>query len=288
LKDILIAGAGTMGNGIAHVFALADFRVFLFDISPTALAQASKEIQKNLHRQVNKEVISEQKSKQAFSTIHFTSNWKEANPGTALVIEAISENISLKQSLFQEFDSHFSNDTIFASNTSAISITSLASVVSNPQRFIGLHFMNPVPVMSLVEIIKAHQTSLTTIERSMELVKNLNKTPIFSEDFPGFLSNRILMPLINEAIYTLHDGVGNAESIDQVMKLGMGHPMGPLQLADIIGLDICLSIMNVLYEGFKNPKYAPCPLLVKMVNAGELGKKSGKGFYDYSSAPVKR
>ena len=283
MKVILVAGAGTMGNGIAHVFALAHFKVFLFDISPPALAKASNEIQKNLLRQVDKGIISEQESKLAFSKIHFSPNWKESDHYTQLVIEAVSENISLKQKLFREFDSHFSENTIFASNTSAISITSLASVVSFPERFIGLHFMNPVPVMRLVEIIKAHQTSPSTIQTSMELVKCLNKTPVFSEDFPGFLSNRMLMPLINEAIYAFHEGVGDVESIDQVMKLGMGHPMGPLQLADFIGLDICLSIMNVLYEGFKNPKYAPCPLLVKMVNAGELGKKSGKGFYNYSS-----
>ena len=277
-----------MGNGIAHVFALAGFKVFLFDISPLALAKASNEIKKNLQRQVNKGIITDQNSNQAFSKINFCSNWKDVNPQIDILIEAVSENITLKKSLFREFDSYFSKDTIFSSNTSAISITSLASVVSYPERFIGLHFMNPVPVMNLVEIIKAHQTSLATLERSIELVKSLNKTSILSEDFPGFLSNRILMPLINEAIYALHEGVGDVESIDQVMKLGMGHPMGPLQLADFIGLDICLSIMNVLYDGFKNPKYAPCPLLVKMVNAGELGKKSGKGFYNYSSDTLNR
>lgn len=282
MQNISVIGSGTMGNGIAHVFAQNGHKVALIDISQDALNKALATIEKNLDRQIKKELISEDDKKSTLNNITtFTdipSGVKEAD----LVVEAATENIDLKLSIFKEIDENSGDNTILATNTSSISITKIAAVTKRPDLVIGMHFMNPVPVMKLVEVIRGYATSDETTKTVMEMSKNLGKVPVEVNDYPGFVANRILMPMINEAIYTLYEGVAGVEEIDTVMKLGMAHPMGPLQLADFIGLDVCLSILNVLYEGFGNQKYAPCPLLVNMVTAGYKGVKTGEGFYSYT------
>jgi 3-hydroxybutyryl-CoA dehydrogenase len=281
MKNITIIGAGTMGNGIAHVFAQFGYTVSLADVSEQALQKAISGISMNLDRQIKKELLKpEQKSKILDNVKTFTS-FKEAAKNADLVIEAATENLEIKLDIFSELDKVCPAHTILASNTSSISITRIANVTKRTDKVIGMHFMNPVPVMKLVEVIKGYNTSEETATAIKELSVLLEKTPVMAEDYPGFVANRILMPMINEAIYTLYEGVAGVEEIDTVMKLGMSHPMGPLRLADFIGLDVCLYILNVLYEGFKNPKYAPCPLLVNMVEAGHKGVKSGEGFYTY-------
>ncbi|WP_100612571.1 3-hydroxyacyl-CoA dehydrogenase family protein [Confluentibacter lentus] len=284
MKNVAVIGAGTMGNGIAHTFAQYGFKVQLIDISEPALKKALETISKNLDRMVTKETISEEKKTETLSNITTFTNIKEGVEYASLVIEAATENVDLKLSIFKQLDGACPDDTILATNTSSISITQIASVTTRPHMVIGMHFMNPVPLMPLVEIIKGYNTSEEVIKTIMTISKQLGKTAIEVNDFPGFVANRILMPMINESIETLYNGVAGVHEIDTVMKLGMAHPMGSLQLADFIGLDICLSILNVMYDGFKNPKYAPCPLLVNMVNAGKLGVKSGEGFYDYSES----
>lgn len=281
MKNIAIIGSGTMGNGIAHTVAQYGFQVSLVDINQQALTDAIKTINANLDRQLNKGIISLALKEQTLKNIRTFTSMKEAVSNTDLVIEAATENIDTKLSLFKELDQLCEQKTILASNTSAISITKLASVTNRPDKVIGMHFMNPVPVMILVEVIRGYNTSDETTQTIMELSRSLGKTPVAVNDYPGFIANRILMPMINEAIYALYEGVAGKEEIDLVMKLGMAHPMGPLQLADFIGLDVCLSIIKVLQDGFGNPKYAPCPLLVNMVNAGQLGKKTKQGFYNY-------
>jgi 3-hydroxybutyryl-CoA dehydrogenase len=278
---ITVIGAGTMGNGIAHVCAMKGYSVILNDISQDALSKAIVTIQKNLDRMVAKEVISEEEKIETLKRIK-TSTQLEESSQVDLVIEAATENLELKLNIFRKLDEVAPMSTIFASNTSSISITKIASVTQRPDKVIGMHFMNPVPVMKLVEVIRGFSTSDETTAAVMDLSKKLNKIPVEVNDYPGFVANRILMPMINEAIYSLYEGVAGVEEIDTVMMLGMAHPMGPLHLADFIGLDVCHSILNVLYDGFGNPKYAPCPLLVNMVNAGKLGVKSGEGFYNYS------
>jgi len=282
MKNITVIGAGTMGNGIAHVFAMKGFNVMLADISEDALIRAMSTISKNLGRMVAKEKISEEDKKATLSNITTSSNIADSVKNADLVIEAATENIDLKFKIFQTIDENALDHAILASNTSSISITKIASVTKRPEKVIGMHFMNPVPIMKLVEIIRGYSTTDEVTKTIMDLSKKLDKVPVEANDFPGFVSNRILVPMINEAIYTLHEGVAGVEEIDTVMKLGMAHPMGPLQLADFVGLDVCLAICNVLYNGFGNPKYAPCPLLVNMVTAGKLGRKSGEGFYKYS------
>ena len=280
IKNIAVIGGGTMGNGIAHVFATNDFKVSLVDVNKELLDKALSNITKNLDRQVKKEIITEGKKNEALSNLLPVVGINNLNPETDLVIEAVIENKSIKQSIFKELESIISKDSIFASNTSSISITEIASVC-RPEKFIGMHFMNPVPVMKLVEIIRGYSTSDETYETIKNLSIKLGKSPVEVNDYPGFISNRILMPMINEAIFSLYEGVASAEDIDTVMKLGMAHPMGPLTLADFIGLDVCLSIMEVLYNGFNDSKYRPCPLLKNMVAAGKLGRKSGSGFFNY-------
>ena len=284
MKNIAVIGAGTMGNGIAHTFAQNDYKVQLIDISQESLDKGMATITKNLDRMVAKEKISEENKKNTLANITTFTNLEEGVKNTSLVVEAATENLDLKLKIFKDLDSYCSQDTILASNTSSISITQIAAVTSRPEKVIGMHFMNPVPIMKLVEIIKGYSTSAETYNTVEDLSKKLNKVPVEVNDYPGFVANRILMPMINEAIETLYNGVAGVEEIDTVMKLGMAHPMGPLQLADFIGLDVCLSILNVMYDGFKNPKYAPCPLLVNMVTAGKMGVKSGEGFYDYSES----
>ena len=279
MKNITVIGGGTMGNGIAHVFAQNGYEVILVDIKQEFLDKSLATIQKNLERQVNKGTLSETDSKATLSRITTSIDLKTAVSNADLVVEAVSENMSIKESIFKTVDEYAPAKTILASNTSSISITRLGALTRRPQLVIGMHFMNPVPVMKLVEVIRGYATSDETTAIVMETSHRLSKIPVEVNDYPGFVANRILMPMINEAIYTLYEGVGGVSEIDTVMKLGMAHPMGPLQLADFIGLDICLAIMNVLFEGFKNPKYAPCPLLVNMVTAGKLGVKSGEGFY---------
>jgi len=281
MKNIAVIGAGTMGNGIAHVFAMKGFKVSLIDISESALEKAIATIDKNLSRMVAKERISEKDKKATLGNISTFSDMKEGVKKADLVVEAATENIDLKLRIFQSLDELSPKKAILASNTSSISITKIAAVTSRPEKVIGMHFMNPVPIMRLVEVINGYATSKTVTKKIMALSKDLGKVPVEVNDYPGFVANRILMPMINEAIYTLFEGVAGVAEIDTVMKLGMAHPMGPLQLADFIGLDVCLSIMNVLHDGFGNPKYAPCPLLVNMVTAGKLGRKSGEGFYSY-------
>jgi 3-hydroxybutyryl-CoA dehydrogenase len=282
MKNISVIGSGTMGNGIAHVFAIKGFNVSLVDIAEDRLSKALATIDKNLGRQVEKGVISEDDKKKALAGISTFTSMKEGVEKADLVIEAATENVDLKLKIFKELDSYLKPEAILASNTSSISITKIAAVTSRHDKVIGMHFMNPVPVMKLVEVIRGYNTSDKVTADIMALSKSLDKIPVEVNDYPGFVANRILMPMINEAIYTLFEGVGGVDEIDTVMKLGMAHPMGPLQLADFIGLDVCLSILHVLHDGFGNPKYAPCPLLVNMVQAGHHGVKSGNGFYKYT------
>ena len=282
MKNIAVIGSGTMGNGIAHTFAQFGFQVQLIDISETALAKGIATITKNLDRMVAKEKISEADKNNTLNNITTYTSIKSGVQYASLVVEAATENVDLKLNIFRELDEVCPEDTILATNTSSISITQIAAVTKRPTQVIGIHFMNPVPIMKLVEIIRGYNTSDEVMKFTVDLTKKINKIPVEVNDYPGFVANRILMPMINESIETFYNGVTGIKEIDTVMMLGMAHPMGPLQLADFIGLDVCLSILNVLYDGFKNPKYAPCPLLVNMVRAGKLGVKSGEGFYDYS------
>jgi len=282
MKNIAVIGAGTMGNGIAHVFAQAGYQVNLIDISEKALEKALSTINKNLDRLIKKERLTEAQKKKTLSKLTTFTEMKEGLRGTDLVIEAATENTDIKLSIFKQMDQLAPKKAILATNTSSISITKIAAVTNRPEKVIGMHFMNPVPIMKLVEIIRGYSTSNPTTKKIMDLSKALGKVPVEVNDYPGFVANRILMPMINEAIITLNEGVAGVEEIDTVMKLGMAHPMGPLLLADFIGLDVCLAIMNVLYKGLGNPKYAPAPLLVNMVMAGKLGRKSGEGFYKYT------
>tara|TARA_R110002051_G_scaffold56046_8_gene103986 strand:- start:36165 stop:37055 length:891 start_codon:yes stop_codon:yes gene_type:complete len=284
MKSIAVIGAGTMGNGIAHVFAQSGFQVHLIDVSQEALDKGLTTISINLDRMVVKEKISDADKERTLSNITLFTELKTGVSKVDLAIEAATENVTIKLSIFKELDALCAPNTILASNTSSISITQIAAVTSRPDKVIGMHFMNPVPIMKLVEIIRGYSTSDLTTKTIMELSIKLEKTPTEVNDYPGFVANRILMPMINEAIETLHHGVAGVQEIDTVMKLGMAHPMGPLQLADFIGLDVCLSILNVMYDGFKNPKYAPSPLLINMVMAGKKGIKSGEGFYDYTES----
>ena len=284
MKNVAVIGAGTMGNGIAHTFAQSGFNVQLIDLSEASLKRGIDTIAKNLDRMVAKEKITENDKASTLANITTFTSISEGVEYASLVVEAATENVDLKLNIFKQLDEACPDDTILATNTSSISITQIAAVTSRPEMVIGMHFMNPVPIMKLVEIIRGYNTSDEVTQTIMDLSKTLGKTPTEVNDYPGFVANRILMPMLNEAIETLYNGVAGVREIDKVMKLGMAHPMGPLQLADFIGLDICLSILNVMYEGFKNPKYAPCPLLVNMVHAGKLGVKSGEGFYDYSES----
>lgn len=273
-----------MGNGIAHTFAQFGHNVQLIDISQAALDKGLATITKNLDRMVAKEKITEDDKNNTLNNITTHTSIKEGVQNTSLVVEAATENIDLKLKIFKDLDEACAEDTILATNTSSISITQIAAATNRPEKVIGMHFMNPVPIMKLVEIIRGYNTSDEVMDFTVDLTKKINKVPVEVNDYPGFVANRILMPMINESIETLYNGVAGVAEIDTVMKLGMAHPMGPLQLADFIGLDVCLSILNVMYDGFKNPKYAPCPLLVNMVTAGKLGVKSGEGFYDYSES----
>lgn len=282
MKIVSVIGSGTMGNGIAHTFALAGYKVNLIDLSEDSLKKGMTAINKNLDRQVQKGIISEEQKAKAFNQIELFTDTETGVGNSDLVIEAATENMDIKLRIFSDLDNFCKPDTILASNTSSISITKIASATKRADKVIGMHFMNPVPVMKLVEVIRGYSTSDEVTGIIMDLSKKLQKIPVEVNDYPGFAANRILMPMINEAIYTLHEGVAGVSEIDTVMKLGMAHPMGPLQLADFIGLDVCQAIMNVLHQGFGNPKYAPCPLLANMVAAGQLGVKSGSGFYDYS------
>ncbi|MDQ3192597.1 MAG: 3-hydroxybutyryl-CoA dehydrogenase [Bacteroidota bacterium] len=281
MKNITVIGSGTMGNGIAHTFAQFGYKVSLVDISKDALERALGTISKNLDRMVAKGKITETEKADTLNNIFLFTQLNEGVAQADLVIEAATERIDLKLEIFSELDKICNPNTILASNTSSISITKLGAATKRPDKVIGMHFMNPVPVMKLVEIIRGYATSDEVTTQTFELAKALNKVPVEVNDYPGFVANRILMPMINEAVYTLYESVAGVEEIDTVMKLGMAHPMGPLQLADFIGLDVCLSILKVLHDGFGNPKYAPCPLLVNMVTAGKLGVKSGEGFYSY-------
>jgi 3-hydroxybutyryl-CoA dehydrogenase len=284
MKTIAVIGAGTMGSGIAHTFAQSGFVVKLIDVSEKALDKGMDSIASSLQRMLAKETITQEDFARTITNIITYTDLKDGLVGVDLVVEAATENVDLKLSIFKEINNICSHNTIFATNTSSISITQIAAVVAHPERVIGMHFMNPVPIMKLVEIIRGYNTSDEVTKIVMNLVEKLDKTAVEVNDYPGFVANRILMPMINEAIETLYNKVAGVYEIDSVMKLGMGHPMGPLQLADFIGLDVCLAILNVMYDGFKNPKYAPCPLLVNMVRAGKLGVKSGEGFYDYSES----
>jgi len=282
MKNISVIGAGTMGNGIAHVFAQNGFSVTLIDVNQAQLEKALVTIAKNLDRQVAKEVISEEQKQGTLNNITSCNSIAEGVNKADLVVEAATENTALKLNIFKEMDLHAPAATILASNTSSISITQIAAVTKRPSQVIGMHFMNPVPVMKLVEIINGYATDASVTETIVVLSKQLGKVPSVVNDYPGFIANRILMPMINEAIISLYEGVAGVNEIDTIMKLGMAHPMGPLQLADFIGLDVCLSIMRVLHDGLGNPKYAPCPLLINMVMAGRLGVKTGEGFYTYT------
>lgn len=282
MKNISVIGAGTMGNGIAHVFAQSGFDVTLVDISEAALEKALATIGKNLDRMIKKEKITEADKTETLGRIQTNTSLANGVSSADLVVEAATENVDLKLKIFADMDANAPEGCILATNTSSISITKIAAATGRPAQVIGMHFMNPVPVMKLVEVIRGYATSDQTTQTTMELSKKLGKVPVEVNDYPGFVANRILMPMINEAIITLHEGVAGVEEIDTVMKLGMAHPMGPLQLADFIGLDVCLSILNVLYEGLGNPKYAPCPLLVNMVMAGKKGVKTGEGFYSWT------
>ena len=284
MKQIAVIGAGTMGNGIAHTFAQSGFTVKLIDISEQSLDRGMATIAGNLDRMVAKGTISEADKLATISNIITCTDIQDGVVGVDLVVEAATENVNLKLDIFKKLNEYCSHDTILATNTSSISITQIGAVVAHPERVIGMHFMNPVPIMKLVEIIRGYNTSDAVTQTIMQLSEKLGKVPVEVNDYPGFVANRILMPMINESIETLYNGVAGVYEIDTVMKLGMAHPMGPLQLADFIGLDVCLAILHVMYDGFKNPKYAPCPLLVNMVRAGKLGVKSGEGFYDYSES----
>ena len=284
IQNITVIGAGTMGNGIAHTFAQHGYKVFLNDISGSALDKAISTIETNLDRLVAKEKISLEVKTNTLDNIITTVDLKQAVASADLVVEAATENLDLKLKIFKSLDNYCNDNTILATNTSSISITKIATALSNPERLIGMHFMNPVPIMPLVEVIKGYNTSETVLMQIMKLCESISKIPVEVNDYPGFIANRILMPMINEAIESLFQRVAGVKQIDSVMKLGMAHPMGPLQLADFIGLDVCLFILKVMHDGFKNPKYAPCPLFVNMVTAGKLGVKSGEGFYDYSTS----
>ncbi len=283
MKNITVIGSGTMGNGIAHVFAQNGYAVSLVDINQAALDKAIATITKNLDRQLAKEKITTEQKDASLANITTYTELSKGAANADLVVEAASENFSIKKSIFEELDKVAPANAILSSNTSSISITQIAAVTNRPDKVIGMHFMNPVPVMKLVEVIAGYDTSKEVTDTIMELSKNIGKIPTLVNDYPGFIANRILMPMINEAIYSLYEGVAGVEEIDTVMKLGMAHPMGPLQLADFIGLDVCKAILEVMYEGFGNPKYAPCPLLVNMVTAKHLGAKTGKGFYEYTA-----
>jgi 3-hydroxybutyryl-CoA dehydrogenase len=281
VQTVSVIGAGTMGNGIAHVFAQAGFKVTIVDISLSQLDKAVANIARNFDRQIAKGLVTEEQKKAAIANIHICSNMSEGVKNAELVVEAATENIDLKLQIFEQLDRLVPKEAILATNTSSISITKIAAATGRAGKVIGMHFMNPVPVMKLVEIINGYATKKEVTEKIVELSKHLGKIPCVVNDYPGFIANRILMPMINEAIFSVYESVAGVEEIDTVMKLGMAHPMGPLQLADFIGLDVCHSILNVLHEGFGNPKYAPCPLLVNMVSAGKFGVKSGEGFYKY-------
>ena len=282
-RNIVIIGAGTMCNGIAHTFAQNNFKVILVDINQSSLDKAIKTISNNLDRMVTKEKISIVEKNNTLNNITTNTNINSTPTDVDLVIEAATENLDLKMKIFKELDAYYASNTILASNTSSISITEIASSTNRPNKVIGMHFMNPVPIMELVEVIKGYETDLETLKFINNITKEVKKIPVEVNDYPGFIANRILLPMINEAIESLHHGVSSVKSIDTIMKLGMGHPMGPLQLADFIGLDVCLSILNVMYDGFKSPKYIASPLLKNMVLAGKLGVKSKEGFYDYSN-----
>jgi 3-hydroxybutyryl-CoA dehydrogenase len=283
MKEVSVIGAGTMGNGIAHVFAQNGFKVSIVDISLAQLDKAVANISKNFDRQIAKGAITEEQKKTALANITIHSNMGEGVKNAELIVEAATENIELKLQIFEQIDRLAPKEAILATNTSSISITKIAASTGRAGKVIGMHFMNPVPVMKLVEIINGYATKKEVTDTIVEISKQLGKIPCVVDDYPGFIANRILMPMINEAIYSLYEGVAGVEEIDTVMKLGMAHPMGPLQLADFIGLDVCRAILNVLHDGFGNPKYAPCPLLVNMVTAGKLGVKSGEGFYKYEA-----
>jgi len=283
IKQVSVIGAGTMGNGIAHVFAMNGFKTTVIDISEKSLEKAKNTIEKNLERMVAKGSLTDAQKSATLTNLTFETNLESGVKNSQLVVEAATENIDLKLKIFAQLDAFCAPDTILASNTSSISITKIAAATKRADKVIGMHFMNPVPVMKLVEVIRGYATSNETTQLVMDTSKQLSKIPVEVNDYPGFVANRILMPMINEAIYTLFEGVAGVEEIDTVMKLGMAHPMGPLQLADFIGLDVCLAILRVLHEGLGNPKYAPCPLLVNMVTAGYLGAKSGEGFYQYTA-----
>ncbi|MCT4560017.1 MAG: 3-hydroxybutyryl-CoA dehydrogenase [Crocinitomicaceae bacterium] len=282
MKNVAVIGAGTMGNGIAHVFAQYGYKVNLIDIQQASLDKGIATITKNLDRQVAKEILTEAQKGETLGNITTFTSMEEGVKGVELVVEAATENVDLKLKIFKDLDQFTAENVILATNTSSISITQIAAVTNRADKVIGMHFMNPVPVMKLVEIIRGYSTSDEVTNTIMDLSRSLKKVPVEVNDYPGFVANRILMPMINEAIYTLFEGVAGVEEIDTVMKLGMAHPMGPLQLADFIGLDVCLAILNVLHDGFGNPKYAPCPLLVNMVTAGKKGVKSGEGFYSWT------
>lgn len=284
MKNIVVIGAGTMGNGIAHTFAQKGFTVNLVDVSQEALDKGVKTITANLDRIIAKGNLTEEEKATTLNNISTFTNLEDCAANADVIVEAATENLDLKLKIFRQMDELAPENCILATNTSSISITKIASVTKRPEKVIGMHFMNPVPIMKLVEIIKGYSTSKATFNEIFELSTTLGKVPVEVNDYPGFVANRILMPMINEAIETLYNGVAGVEEIDTVMKLGMAHPMGPLQLADFIGLDVCLAILNVMYDGFKNPKYAPNPLLVNMVMAGKLGVKSGEGFYDYAES----
>ena len=285
MRKIAVIGAGTMGNGIAHTFAQSGYEVSLIDISADSLQRGMNTIEQNLVRMLKREKISEDDKQNTLDKITTFTSMNSGVAGVDLVVEAATENMDIKLKIFSQLDQLCGENVILASNTSSISITKIASVTNRPDKVIGMHFMNPVPVMKLVEIIRGYATSDDVTNQIMQLSRDLKKSPVEVNDYPGFVANRILMPMINEAVYTLYEGVAGVEEIDTVMMLGMAHPMGPLHLADFIGLDVCLSILEVLNDGFGNPKYAPCPLLVNMVTAGKLGLKSGEGFYDYSEGP---
>ncbi len=282
IQKVVVLGGGTMGNGIAHTFAQYGFKVSLVDISHKMLEEAQKKIESNLDRMIYKGNLTPEDKLKTLNHITFHESMEYVVPDAEFIIEAATENMEVKLNIFRQLDQLAGPGVILASNTSSISISKIASVTRRPSDVVGMHFMNPVPLMKLVEIIKGYNTGLSAIETVKQLCSKLEKIPVEVSDYPGFVANRILMPMINEAIYSLYEGVAGIKEIDTVMKLGMAHPMGPLQLADFIGLDVCLSILTIMYEGFRNPKYAPCPLLINMVTSGNLGCKSGEGFYDYT------